>query len=203
MTGEERGRTRAWVVVLAILAVVTVIVVVLLTGRETNTDPSGDLSYVRGSSARPREPNERLAASIADIVAAEITHSDGDYLFVAEVGGPIPRRLEEASLEVRWDLSTEDGSSWTISAVLEKRLEASVFSSTNGFGAGTVDGTLPGEVSKSINAVTIRLTPGVIEGFPDQFEWSLSTALIAFRDDPRSPRVEDRFPDMGTRGLTP
>lgn len=33
--------------------------------------------------------------------------------------------------------------------------------------------------------------------FPEAFEWSLATTLRAFRNEPDSPRVEDRYPDEG------
>lgn len=142
MRQDERGRASVWVAALAVLAAVAAIVFVLVTGGATLTDPPGDLDYIRGSTARTRQPSQQLAASMADIVSAQITARDDDYIFKAEVEGLIPQRFQEASLELRWDLRSDDGSTWTISAVLGRRLEASVTSS-RGFGAGTVDQTFP------------------------------------------------------------
>jgi hypothetical protein len=128
--------------------------------------------------------------------------SDGsDYVFSAEVAKPIPKKLKRAALEFRWNISTQDGEEWIVSAALQTALNAAVFSSTTNFGAGTIDGTLPGHVRRSGKTVIVRLAADQIEGFPTRFEWTLSTAIVAFRNDPRSARAEDHYPDEGMIGF--
>lgn len=176
------------------------IVILLVTGGERAAvgDHAGDIEYVEGSSRpRPEGGDTRLAASIADLTEAEIVREGSDLVFTASVAAPIPARLERASLEFRWDIVAE-GRDWIVSVKLDKGVQASVLDPVSGFGAGTIDGTLDASVMPTERKIEFRLDPAMIEGFPTNFEWTLSTVLTAFRRDPGSPRAEDRYPDKGT-----
>ena len=101
-------------------------------------------------------------------------------------------------MEFRWEIAGE-GPTWTLAVAIDNKEEVSLFSDT-GFGAGTVDDTFPGTVTIDDTRLVVRMDPEAIEAFPESFEWSLTTTLRAFRNEPDSPRVEDRFPDDGTVG---
>jgi hypothetical protein len=51
--------------------------------------------------------------------------------------------------------------------------------------------------------ITITIDTGTVEGFPESFEWRLTTVLQAFSDEPDSPRVEDEAPDRGWERFEP
>lgn len=47
------------------------------------------------------------------------------------------------------------------------------------------------------DVVEVRIDGSKIPGFASTFDWTLATTLRAFKNEPDSPRVEDRFPDDG------
>lgn len=176
--------------------VVVVVLFLMFGGQEGPTEKAGDLAYIEGVVPK-RQRQVQLASTIADINTAEINRADTDVVFAAQVVAPIPRRLETSVLELRWDLAPPAGARWTLTVKIDRRPEASLFSE-EGFGAGTVDDTFPGEIVIEGSVVEVRLDPEQIENFPSGFEWTLSTTLRAFRDATDSPRVEDRFPNQGS-----
>ncbi len=54
------------------------------------------------------------------------TDDEGALVFGTEVAAPIPSRFRDAALEMRCELTGDDGSSWTISATLARDLQAAI-----------------------------------------------------------------------------
>jgi hypothetical protein len=199
---DERLSRNTLAIIAGIVILIVAMVIALVTGGGEVEELTGDLTYVPGkSNARPGGQGAPLATTIADVVEAEVQSDGSDFVFSAEVAAPIPKKLRRAALGFRWDISTQDGEEWIVSAVLRTALNATVFSSTTNLGAGTKDGTLPGNVRRSGKTVIVRFAADQIEGFPTRFDWTLSTAVVAFRKDPRSARAEDHYPDEGMIGF--
>lgn len=194
-------RRRGWLLALGALALVAVAGALLLTADpDGSLDERGDVRVIEGAPGRdPRRAGE-LAASSADIVAAWVRSADGELVFEAAFAVEPPARLHPAALELRWELQGDDGSRWTLSAVLSRKLHAALVSES-GYGSGTIDGSLRGDVRIAGDAIAIRLRAGEIPGFPEGFEWRLSSLLRAFADEPDSPRVQDEMPDEGFRSF--
>lgn len=187
----------AWVIS-GIVLVIAAIVVVLSVGREPPLlESAGDLTYLEGKGRPDGGQQGGLVASIADVTEAEVSRTGSELTLLARVVAELPQPLKVSALEFRWDLTAEDGSTWTVLTSIGKEAQTSVYSSS-GFGAGTVDDTLLGGVEVLGNEVEVRFDVADMPDFPETFEWSLTTTLRAFRNEPDSPRVEDRFPDAGT-----
>lgn len=180
------------------MVLVTGVVVVLLVTGGQNAPPeiAGDLIYLEGK-ARPRRQQGALVASIADVTHAEVRRDADSVVFAAQTAAGLPQPLKISALQFRWDLTTKEGLMWTVTAMVQKTTEATVFSS-QAFGVATVDETLPGSVTVHDNTIEVRVDVTQIPDFPTAFEWSLTTTLRAFRHEVDSPRVEDRYPDDGT-----
>lgn len=190
-------RRRPLLVLGVVLLACAIAIVILLTGgSEKVTEPRGDIDYIQGSSRRIAPNSGELAASVADIVGADVRMVGENLLLEAEVAAQVPARLDRALLELRWQLMPVDGSDWTVSATLVRGFEGAISSST-GYGSGTVDGSMPGTVKSKGNSIMIALHSSTIEGFPDAFEWRLFTLLRVVANDPDSDRVEDVMPDQG------
>ncbi len=179
------------------IAVVGIVVLLVTGGADAPGETRGDLTYIAGD-LEERQPERagELVASIADITTAEVSSDGGEIVFRAQATTAIPQPLRKSALEFRWDLTGGNGSTWTVAATIDRTRQATVLSS-DGFGAATVDDTFPGDVAVTRDVVEVRFDPRELPEFPSGFEWSLATALRAFRDQPDSPRVEDRFPDEG------
>ena len=185
-----------WVLVGIALLVGAMVLVLTWGGLDAPSEQRGDLNYLEGQAHTKMQQGD-LMASIADVIEADVRR-EGDLLtFRARTTAPLPQPLKISALQFRWDISSQDHGSWTVTAMVEKTTEATVFSST-GFGVGTVDETLPGSVVVNDDTIEVIVDATEIPDFPRAFEWSLSTTLRAFRQEPDSPRVEDRYPDQGT-----
>jgi hypothetical protein len=186
-------------VVIGFVVVVAAILLVLnLGGTDVPTEARGDITYIEGDTPRRQQTQEaQLVASIADLTSAQVINEGDEIVFTAEVAAPIPQPLRTSALELRWDLTGDDDSSWTVSAMVEREALAAVYTAS-GYGAGTIDDTLPGSVEVNDKGVTVRLRTDEIEDFPEAFEWSLASTLRAFKNEVDSPRVEDRYPDEGS-----
>lgn len=182
---------------LAILIFVLTVVVLLVTaGDDGPEEVPGDLTYLEGSvRGTAAQGSGQLVASIADLTAAEVRPDGNLLVFEATVAAPLPQRLKKSALEFRWDISGETGESWTLTITMDRIAKVSLFSGA-GYGAGTVDHTFPGDLTVEDDRIEARLDPAQIDDFPEAFDWTLSTTLRAFRNEPDSPRVEDRFPDQ-------
>lgn len=171
-------------------------------GGQAPDEAAGDLTYIEGTTPRSARESRPLAASIADITAAEVRAEENELVLQASFAAPVPQSLKTSALELRWDIAGEDGASFTLTVAVGRESHASLFSAL-GYGAGTVDETFPGMLLIEGEEVEVRVDPAQIEGFPEGFEWSLATTLRAFRNEPDSPRVEDRYPDEGIQHFSP
>lgn len=171
-------------------------VVILATGGDdAPPEMAGDLTYLEGKALQEAKGN--LVASIADVTRAEVRRDLEAVVFSARTAATVPQPLKISALQFRWDIEPDAGPTWTITATVEKTTEATVYSSA-GFGVGTIDQTLPGTVTVDEDTIEVRVDVKEIPHFPNEFDWSLTTTLRAFREAPDSPRVEDRYPDDGT-----
>jgi hypothetical protein len=181
-----------------VVVVAAILLVLNLGGTDVPTEERGDITYIEGDTPRRQRTQEaQLVASIADLTSAQVTNEGDEIFFTAEVAASIPQPLRTSALEFRWDLTGDDGSSWTVSVMVEREAQAAVYTES-GYGAGTIDDTLPGNVEVNDKGVTVRLRTAEIEDFPEAFEWTLASTLRAFKNEVDSPRVEDRFPDEGS-----
>lgn len=197
----QRDRRPLVLAVIAFLVGALLLLVVL--ARDDPVDEGlGDLTYIEGEPRQRSGEQPALVASIADISAAEVRREDDFIVFHASVAAPPPQPLKTSALEFRWDIAAEQGRVWTLAIAVAKETQASLFSDT-GYGAGTVDDTFPGGLKIQGTEIEVRLDAAQIRDFPEEFEWTLATSLRAFRDDPDSPRVEDRYPDESTQRFAP
>lgn len=183
----------------AVVIVGAVAFLLITGGGGPPPEARGDLTYLEGSG--PGRPQAQIASSIADLISADVAAEDpGTTVFTAEVVAPVPQTLRTSALEFRWQLRGDDESVWTLTISMEGDAQVALFSD-GGYGSGTLDGMFPGQLVIEDTRLEVRLDIGQVEDFPSAFEWSLATTLRAFRDEPDSPRVEDRFPDEGSVGF--
>lgn len=175
---------------------------VLFAPDDEPAEPADDLNYIEGSAPRDSQQSGGVVASIADITSAEVRAEEGAVMvFATTMEAPLPQPLKKSALEVRWDIAGEEGPPFTLTVAVGKERHASIFSEA-GYGAGTIDGTFPGELLIDGHDIEVRVDAAQIDVFPEGFEWRLATTLRAFRDEPDSPRVEDRYPDEGSNEFT-
>lgn len=170
---------------------------VLSAPDDQPVEVAGDLTYIEGSAPRRAQDSRPLAASMIDITSADVRAEEAELVFEASVAAPVQQPLKTAALELRWDIAGEEGAAFTLTVAVGRESNASLFSDS-GFGAGTIDETFPGTLLIEREEIEVRVDPAQIDDFPEGFEWSLASTLRAFRNDPDSPRVEDRLPDDGT-----
>jgi hypothetical protein len=162
-----------------------------------SSDAAGDVRVIEG-----RQPKGAadipIAASVADIVGAEVSSRGADLVFRVTTAGPIPETFERSSLEFRFDITDQEGNGWILSSTVNVSPSAALVSATTDYTSTTIDDSFPGELDVSGRTLTITLDPTRVDGFPGSFEWALTTKLVVFRDLPRSAGAEDRYPDEGT-----
>lgn len=192
----------ALVVGAALILLAGVLLFLLVTGGgDAPAETRGDLTYLEGTALGRAPGKPQLAASIADLISADVVAGEaGTLIFTAEVAAPVPETLKRAALEFRWQLEGEDGAMWTLTVSVDTDSRVALFSD-GGYGSGTVDDTLPGQLTMADRKVEVRLDVTQIDEFPSTFEWNLATTLRAFRGEPDSPRVADWFPDDGAVGF--
>ena len=184
----DRSRKRLGIAI-AIVAVVVLAVIFIVSsgGSGAGADPTGDVTLERG----PKAPKDQ---ALADVVNAAVSR-DGDRLvFEAELAMEPPRTLPNGSLELRWDISEDGEASWIVTASITVDLTAAVTAQATGYSATTINDTMPGEVSLDGKRVLVSIDPGRIDGFPDAFEWQLSSTLDADLGDPGSGVARDVSP---------
>ena len=184
-------------IALAIVVVVGGIVLLLFTGG-SSPQASGDAAddVAVGTERKPPED-----ASLADLVASEVTVSDGEVRFEATLGADIPNKIPDGSLELRWDLLTGGTESWIVQVNVNIGVSAAITSQQTNYGSSTVDDTLPGEVTVEGDSVTLLMDTGQIKGFPSDFQWRLTSTLDASMSDTRSAVATDTLPDSGANDV--
>ena len=190
---------RAGLVIAAVLIVIAGALIVLNSGEPTETSGSpaepveatGDVVVAEG----PEPPPE---TELADIVEARVRRRGEAVVFRAEMGRSIPQRVKGGTMSWRWDVY-EGGptGTWILSADLNVGPTASLTSTQSNYGSSTFDDTLPGKMVLDGDALIITLRPGELEGWPDDFEWTLGTELDGEQGNPRSALATDMAPDGG------
>ena len=187
-------RKRLYVVLAVVVAAVASVVVLLATGSpkpvRTFADPGGDA--VVGEGEKP--PTD---TTLADIKAAEVREDDGELVFEATLGAPVPDKLPGGSFGLRWEIHEEGDSTFLITANLDLGPNASIVGERTKYGASTLEESFPGSLEVIDDRIAIRVEPGEIEDFPDEFAWLLKTTLDGDQGDPQSARAEDQAPDSG------
>jgi hypothetical protein len=187
-------RKRFALVAAVVVAALAAIVVLLFTGGAepvpTFEDLSGDANVEEGK-------NPPGDTSLADILRAAVTEDGGDIVFEAQLGATVPNEVEEGSFGLRWEVHEQGDSTFLITANLDVGPTASIIGEQNGYGASTLDETLPGNLEVDGDTITIRIQPSDIPDFPDEFAWVLQSSLDGDQGDPTSARAEDRAPDSG------
>lgn len=178
-----------------VFCVLAVIVALLVTGgvspAERSGDPVGDVETGEGIDAAAE-------TSLADIRLARVSPQEGQIVFRAEMGGRVPRRLQDQTMEWRWEILENGTPTWIVSANLSVgEPVASVLAHRTGFSASTIDDTLAGSVGRAGNTILVRLNAADIEAFPAEFTWRLKTTLDGNRADPGSALVTDEAPESG------
>lgn len=187
-------RRRLAIVAAVVAAAVAAIVVLLVTGEaepvRTFEDRAGDPTFEEGENA----PTD---VTLADIRAAEVRSEDGEVVFEAKLAGPIPNKVPDGALDLRWEVYEDGDSTFLITANLDVGPVASIIGERNDYGASTLGETLPGTLTIEDDTLTIRLDTEEIPDFPSEFGWLLHTSLDGDQGDPESARAEDRAPDDG------
>lgn len=188
---ERKG---LYVVLSVVIAAVAAIVVLLMTGSaepvRTFEDPGGDA--VVGDGDKP--PTD---TTLADIKGAEVREEDGEIVFEARLGAPVPSKLPGGSFGLRWEIHEEGDSTFLITANLDVGPNASIVGEQTRYGASTFEESFPGSIEVTDDKILVRIDPGEIEDFPDEFAWLLKTTLDGDQGDPDSARAEDQAPDSG------
>lgn len=178
-----------------VLCVLAVIIVLLVTGgvspEERSRDAVGDVETGEGGDPAPD-------TSIADIQSARVTLQDSQIVFQAEMGGRVPRKLEDQTMEWRWEILEQGTTTWVVSATVSvDQPVASLLQHETGFSASTIDDTLRGGVDSTGNTIFVRINGAEIKGFPTEFTWRLKTTLDGNRADPASALITDEAPGSG------
>lgn len=185
---------RAVAIAGAALALVTVMIVLLVSG---GASPPGDLDDAPGDVVVAEGPEPPLDTSLADIVGAKVTRDGDSLVFRATMDAEIPDKVANGSLSWRWDLYVNETPAWIVSATVDVESSASVTATQSDYGAGTFDHTLPGELELNDRTLELRIKPAEIPDFPSDFAWTLGTTLDGERGDPDSALASDAAPDEG------
>lgn len=187
-------RQRLYVVIAVVLVAIGSVVVLLFTGeaqpQQTFDDPGGDAIVEEGD-------NPPIDLTLADVKSAEV-RDDGEIVFEAQLGGPIPKRLTDGALGLRWEVYEGGDSTFLITANLDVGPNAYIVAEQNSdFGGSTLDETFPGSIEVVDDTISIRVDAEEVPGFPTEFGWLLKTSLDGDQGDAESARAEDRAPDQG------
>ncbi len=187
-------RKRLYVVLAVVAVAIASIVVLLFTGEaepvRTFEDVAGDVVVGEGDNA----PTD---TTLADVRSAEVHEEDGQIVFEARLGTPIPERLRDAAFSLRWEVYEGGDSTFLITANLDVGPNASILQEQGDFGGNTLDETFPGSLEVAGDTISIRLDAGEVPDFPSEFAWLLQTSLDGDQGDAQSARAEDRAPDQG------
>lgn len=195
-----RARGFRWAAAIAAVLAIAAIAVVVSGGEEPANDPIGDVRLVEGKQPRAGE-SLPIPTSVADISEAAVSSQGSTVLFEVTAAADIPGEFERSSLEFRFEISESARPTWIVTGSVNVSATAALVSQTSDYTATTIDDSFPGEVEISGRTLTIAVDPSQIDDFPEEFEWVLTSNLIAFRDVTGSTRAEDRLPDEGDVGF--
>ncbi len=187
-------RTRLYVVLAVVLVAIASIVVLLFTGEAEPVpsfqDPSADVVVGEGA-------NPPADTALADVRSAEVREEDGQIVFEAQLGAPIPNKLRDGAIGLRWEVYQGGDSTFLITANLDLGPNAYIVAEQGDFGGSTIDETFPGSLEVAGDRMAIRLDAGDVPDFPSEFAWLLKTSLDGDQGDAQSARAEDQAPDQG------
>ena len=187
-------RKRVYVVLGVVLVAVAAIVLLLLTGEpqpvRSFEDAGGDVVVEEGE-----KPPVDL--TLADVKAAEVRDEDGQVVFEAKLGAPVPEKMTDGGFGLRWEVYEGGDSTFLVTANLDVGPTAYIVAEQGSYGASTIDETFPGSIEIVDDTISIRLDPDEVPDFPSEFAWLLKTSLDGDQGDPQSARGEDRAPDQG------
>jgi hypothetical protein len=185
---------RALALIGGVVAVIAAAVVLLVSGGaeppSNFDDPTGDVSVAEGS----KPPDD---TALADIVKADVVRDGDDLVFQATMNADVPQRVKGGAMSWRWDVFVNGTSEWIVSANLDIGPNASLTSTQTNYGSSTFDKTLPGDLDIDGRTLTVTFRPGEVDGFPDDFTWSLGTSLDGAQGDAESALATDTAPDQG------
>jgi hypothetical protein len=184
------------IVATVVLLALAGIVILLLTGgpgepAASIEDATGDVSVTGGDEPPTNAP-------LVDIHHAEVTKDGNDLVFVTSMGATIPGDMGEGELNWRWTISVGGRNEWLLSSRVNVEPNASIVSQRTQYAAGTIDKTMPGDITIEGDTVTITLDPSQIDGFPAEFDWALQATLDRDLKDPGSGVLQDLAPDSGS-----
>lgn len=185
-----------WVAIGIVGAIAAVIIVLTLggDGGPGGSGPGGDASGDVAVGEGPKPPED---ATLADIVTSDVRKDGNVVVFEATMRKDIPSSVEDGSLEFRWDLSEGGNETWIVTASISVDVNAAITSQKTTYGSSTIDGSMPGKVEIDGDVLRVILRAGQIEGFPNNFTWTLKTTLDGVRADPGSGTATDSAPDGG------
>lgn len=180
---------------LAVAAVIGGLIVLLVTGGsppgELAKDPSGDVEIEEG----PDAPGD---TALADVESARVYLHASQIVFEAQMAAPIPRSLEDQTMEWRWEIFEGGTETWLVSAHISVGEPVGALTAQRSdYATSTIDGKLPGGIDYRGNKIFVRLNPPELKRFPSEFTWRLTTALDANRADPGSGVARDTAPATG------
>lgn len=186
---------RRFAIVAAVVGVaVAAIVVLLFTG---GADPVPMFEDLSGDANIGEGENPPADTTLADILRASVSDEDDEIVFEAQLGSQVPRRMEEGSFGLRWEVHEGGDSTFLVTASLDVGPMASIIGEQNDYGASTLEETFPGSLEVEGDTIAIRIDASEVPDFPDEFAWVLQSSLDGDQGDPESARAEDRAPDSG------
>lgn len=191
--------TKALWVALTVVAAVAAVVLLLFTGGGPSTpgrDAAGDVSV-----ATEGDPPKETA--LADLLASDVTLSDGEAVFEATLGSQVPKKIDDGSLELRWDVVVDGTDSWIVQVNINLGVNAAITSHQTDYGSSTIDETLPGDVAVEGDRITLTIETDRIKGFPTDLRWRLTSTLDGALGDTSSALATDSLPDSGTNEVGP
>ncbi len=189
-------KSKQTIALIVVLVVIAGTVILLSTGGSA---PVGAFEDAGGPTLAPGD-NAPTDGALADIVSAEVSGEGQEIVFQATLAEEIPNRIEEGSLDLRWDLAIDGQDTWIVAVDFDLGPVATVSSNVEGnnYLATTSTETFPGGVEVSGDTVTVRLLADEVPEFPDEFTWVLQSRLDADPGDAASGTMEDRVPDVGS-----
>jgi hypothetical protein len=187
---------KTWLVAITIVGVIAAAIFVLASGGPSGGSADKTADVALGAGDNP--PGDTTGADIVEATARQ--EESGEIIFEVTMA----RAVEEATrkgLSFRWDITENGEGAWMVSADFKTGSTVSLKSLRTDYGASTIDDTLPGDISVEGSKLVVTIRGGEIEGWPDAFEWLVTSTLDADEADPASAVATDSAPDSGPGAL--
>jgi hypothetical protein len=187
---------RLLIAAVSVGVVIAATVILLVSGGSDGEDvvggdPSQDVVVAEGGNP----PSE---VAMADIISADVRKEGATLIFEARMAGSVPQKLPDGSLELRWEILEGGSLTWLVTAEIADDPRASVLAQAGGFGASTIDSTLPGSITIGPDGIRVELRTDELTDWPEGFDWTLRSSLDGDRGDGASALATDSAPDNGT-----